>query len=370
MNQNATSYIPKSSMLFVTALMAAVIAMLEGDIIYRLYVDRMRLSTAIITHIAIFIVLGWWVYFNYIKQEDLRIPLLLWLSVTGSGVFGALTCLVTITLYYLYIKTASSFAEWLASIFPERKEAHSDVYERLKFGWDDFSEKRGVIPFRDIIALGTTNQKRMALVKMSRHFKPSFAPALLAAVNDESNPIRVQAATIISKLENEFFHVIMEMEEELEKNPEDGNLLRKIADRCDAYAYSGLLDREQQDRLRIKAIVHYKGYLEITPDDADAIFALGRLYLRCHKPQEAYSVFRKTIKLKGEVTANIVPWYMEALFNIGRITELKEFAYNNLDKIDKDNRHLLHIYEMAKLWALGIDEEQLLVIHKKSTGSG
>ena len=58
--------------------------------------------------------------------------------------------------------------------------------------------------FRDILALGSFEDKQAALAILTRRFTPPLAPALRLALNDPDAAIRVQAATAAARIEDLF----------------------------------------------------------------------------------------------------------------------------------------------------------------------
>ncbi len=345
-----------ASRLFLYSLASAMLFIIEFFLLYLLRSEDLSLFAAAFIHSAISATLAVWFALASWRRQDIRLPLFLWLMVMAMGAFGAGLVLCTILLYVLYIRTATSFAEWFASIFPDTGSREESIYERLKFGWEDFSEKHGVMPFKDVMTLGSEQQKRLALAKIARHFKPEFVPALRLALADPSNPIRVQAAAIIAKLEQDFSRVILHMERGLEERPNDPALLHQTGERCDAYAYSGLLDRQRERDFRHKAIRYFERFLEIRPGEHDALFALGRLYLRNKQPLKAYQALKVMLSGKQHAARSIVPWMMECLYQLRKFSELKAFAKANISYIDPQDVRLLRTYEAAKLWAEGAPE--------------
>lgn len=342
-----------ADLLFIYGLAAGVLMALEFFLLYLLRSEEVSLFVAAAVHSGLSIMLAAWCGLIRLKRHDLRLPLFLWLMVMAMGAFGAGLVLCSILLYVVYTRTATSFVEWFASIFPDTGSVEEGIYERLKFGWEDFSEKHGVVPFKDVMLLGTEQQKRLALAKIARHFKPEFAPALRMALASPSNPIRVQAAAIIARLEQDFSRVILHMEHTLEQRPNDPQLLHQIGERCDAYAYSGLLDRQRERDFRRKAIEYFERFLAIRPGEYEALFALGRLYLRDSKPLKAYQSLKIILLAKRHPSPQVIPWMMECLYKLKRYSELKNFAQTNLSYIDSRDPRQIRTLETAKLWAEG-----------------
>jgi tetratricopeptide (TPR) repeat protein len=192
-------------------------------------------------------------------------------------------------------------------------------------GRDESSKTYSVIPFLDVLSFGNETQKRQALAKMTSHFHPNFAPAFKKALSDDSNTIRVQAATAITKIENQFTERLMKLAKVKEQYEREPVVVLALAEHYDNYAYTGLLDADREQANRQRAFEHYQEYLELDPQSLDVRTRVGRILMRNKEFDKACEWFRKCADL-GYVSEAIFQWYSEALFECGRYDELRRLT--------------------------------------------
>ena len=178
------------------------------------------------------------------------------------------------------------------------------------------------MPFADVMRLGSENQKRRALAKMTSRFSPRFAPAFKIALNDSNNTIRVQAATAIAKIERDFGTKLDRIEMARAKEPKNPFLIMALAKFYDDYAFTGVLDPELEQLNRERAVNTYKTYLQHDPNSSDAWTAIGRLMFRNKQWEEAADWFRHALD-RGWKSETMVLWYFECLFRLGQFRELR-----------------------------------------------
>lgn len=348
--------------LIIFCIISAVVMVFEGWIIKSLENGSIEFITAIGMHFAVIFLLGLWVLFKNFMKDDIKAPVLLILTVGVIGPYGAAICIVAILLFFIYTRTAEGFLDWFKSMFPDEDINETHIYERLEHGYDDLSEKHSITPFADVIALGTEDQKRVAIAKMTLHFSPQFAGALLAALNDASNPIRVQAATALAKIEHDFSKRLIKMEKDLEKRPDNLSLLLSLARNYDAYAHCGLLDEEREAIIRGKAVYFYEKYLKLRPASKTNPLILGRLYLSDRQPEKIHKMLKREIDKKRKPAAHIVMWYMESLFQLGKFAELRKFCKDNYEKFQDRDAKFMAVFEFMKLWSSDMSDEEMKVM--------
>lgn len=258
--------------------------------------------------------------------RDARFMLLLGTSTAGLGVFGAFGTLLSIVLHLWMMQISQTFAEWFASIFPRRTLSKPELlYDDLTFGRDQNPYAYSVIPFMDVMEIGSEAQKRKALGRMMEFFDPQFAPAFRKALGDSSNTVRVQAATAVTKVENLFLEELMKIIGLSRQYPKDAVIKLALAEHYDDYAFTGILDEERERLNRTKAQEHYREYLELKPGDINVRVRAGRLMLRRKQYTEAADWFARCLA-DGYSSDSLIIWYMEALFRSGRYAELRKQA--------------------------------------------
>ena len=79
------------------------------------------------------------------------------------GIFGAMGTLISILMHFWHMRLAQSFSEWFSTIFPRfERELPEKIYDNIMFGRDENPLSYSVIPFSDVMEIGSENQKREA----------------------------------------------------------------------------------------------------------------------------------------------------------------------------------------------------------------
>jgi tetratricopeptide (TPR) repeat protein len=223
------------------------------------------------------------------------------------------------------------------------------IYDSIMEGLDENPRSYNVMPFVEVMRLGSENQKRRALAKMSTRFSPKFSQAFRIALADSSNTIRVQAATAVAKVEREFMAKLERIEEARARNPKDPVLTLALAKFYDDYAFTGVLDAELEKLNRERAINTYKNYLQQDPNSAEAWVAIGRLLYRNKQWAEAADWFRHALD-RGWKLNTMLLWYFECLFRLGQFRELRRAVLEHgrgimgQDELPKDVRDSVSLW--------------------------
>ncbi|MES2984660.1 MAG: hypothetical protein V4735_05685 [Pseudomonadota bacterium] len=262
-------------------------------------------------------------YTQYRRGMDVQHLALLAIVSSVTGIFGAVGALLGFVSTLIFRARAQRFGDWYESIFPtDTPSDPQTIYDTIIEGIDENPSAYGVMPFTDVMRLGSENQKRRALAKMTSRFSPRFAPAFRVALADSSNTIRVQAATAIAKVEREFASKLERIELARVKEPGNTQLTLVLAKFYDDYAFTGVLDSELEKLNRERAIQSYKSYLADSPNSAEAWIAVGRLLFRSQQWEQAAEWFRNALD-RGWMVDTMVLWYFECLFRLGQHRELR-----------------------------------------------
>lgn len=353
---------------FVYFLLAIAVFILEVDVIYALNQKVIiDIKQIIFIHFIVLFVVAAITYIQGKRGKDIRLPLLLLIMTTVTGVIGAGLYIVS-NIFYLFFKSvAVPFIKWFMELFPDEKHSETRVlYERILDGLDDYSDHDEIEPFINIMRQGTLRQKQVALTKITRYFQPGFAPALLSAVNDSNNAIRVQAATSIARIEKIFAEKFEALEKLLVYRHDNLNRLKLLASLCKEYAESGILDPERTTKSRDKAIDIYEHCLNIIEgkDDEEGIrVALAYLYMQKNQFDKANDCLIGVIR-KGKKTVSVafVSCYMQVLFKARRLPGVRGIAkqFGNLLDIE-DQLQKKQVTEILKLWSEGITKASLVL---------
>jgi hypothetical protein len=263
--------------------------------------------------------------------RDARLPAMLVVSTAVAGPFGAAGTLLTLALGEVFSRTSMTFEEWYESLFPTEETGHGRGILGLVKGINALADgQTNVLPLNDILSFGSFAQKQAAVTLITKYYKPSFAPVLKKALADESNAIRVQAATAMAKIEAEFLSKMMTLSREAEKRPGDKAALGALAAHFDDYAFSGVLDPKREVETRGLAVGAYQRLLALEPSDAHARSAVGRLFVRQRMYAEAAEWYGRYPVNEWPPVARL--WHMESLFALGRYAELRLLAAEPLSE--------------------------------------
>lgn len=330
---------------------AIVLTILHGAILYLAVGTELWAGLPVLAHLVIATVTCLWAYGQF--KADMDVPFLALLAITSTvaGVFGAAGTLLCFIMQGIFRQKAHSFKEWFALIFPPDYTTESeDVYNDIVVGIDENPIQYGVMPFIDVMDLGSEIQKQRALSKMTMKFHPRLAPAFHKALRDPSNAIRVQAATSVAKIEGQFMERLENIEAAREKEPNNLHIHYALAKHYDDYAYTGLLDPERELLNREKAIETYKAYLQHDPNNTDAYAAIGRLLFRSKKWEQASEWFRHALDRGWKMKAMML-WYMECLYRLGDYRELRAAA-QNYGRVAIESEDLpKEVREAVSIWA-------------------
>lgn len=277
----------------------------------------------LLIHAIVSAVTGVIAYAQYRKGMDVQHLALLAIVSSMTGIFGAVGAFLGFFFTVIFRGRSYHFREWYATIFPtDLPSEPQTIYDSITEGLDENPSAYSVMPFADVMRLGSENQKRRALAKMTSRFSPRFAEAFKAALSDNNNTIRVQAATAIAKVEREFAAKLSRIEMARTKQPNDPTLTLALAKFYDDYAFTGVLDGELEKLNRSRAISAYKTYLQQDPNSSEAWVAIGRLLYRDQQWAEAAEWFRAALD-RGWKMNSMVLWYFECLFRLGQHRELR-----------------------------------------------
>ncbi len=301
-------------------------AALHGANCYLLFWQGLPLIYSIAIHVILSVVIILVTKVLHQAGRDVRLLYVLAVCSTGASFFGALGVLLSGVMTILYNHFSLPFSEWYKAIYPDfSMSREQELYDRITSGKDETVAAYSVISFADIMNLGTEVQKRRAITRMTDQFHPLFAPSFKQALQDESNTVRVQAASSIIKIEDQFSKILQQIEKLEQKSDKDAKLKLGLARYYDSFAFTGLLDEKRESENRTKALKKYKEYLDLRPSDIDARIEAGRALLRSGQANQAVELFQDCIKA-GYSADTLKYWLLEAYFHAGRYDELRKSA--------------------------------------------
>ncbi len=334
---------------WVVSLVALVV---EGALLWLVLQNTVTVGWAVAGHGTVVLALGLWVFLCSRAHRDLHIPMLLTITTAVMGLFGALGSVCVLGFLPLFRRHSKSFEEWHSILFPAEimtsTEALTEHITRTYRDQDSIQPE--VTPFIDVLTSGTTDQKLAMISMVVKHFRPILAPVLRMALNDPNNAIRVQAATAMALIEEEFTKRTLGIEVAATTRPDNPVTLKTLARHYDNYAQTGILDDERERENQNKAIQAYQKYLGFKSDDIEARLAIGRILLKSQSFAEANAWFEKCLK-DGFDTFDIILGYMEGLFHAGRFQDLRELARSHYAEMTSADILPAGVVEAIKLWA-------------------
>jgi hypothetical protein len=270
--------------------------------------------------------------------------------------FGPLAPAALLVFYPLYLRfraTATPFADWYRQLFPEDQGALStQLYQSIVRRELPRSDYTPVVSYIDMLAHGTVEQRIAVIATVARNFRPVFAPVLKAAVADGNPEVRVQAATAIAKITDDFVSRVQALEVVLARRSSDATCMRELAKAYDEYAYTGILDDALEQNNRLRALQLWLNYCELEPGDNDATLAVGRLLMRLERHGLAAQWLERSFA-EGRATRQAVLWYMEVLYAQGRTDALRALAAQTVTDLAQDRTLSPKAVSAVQLWATG-----------------
>lgn len=285
------------------------------------------------------------------RGKDVRQPAFLTVFSLALGPFGSILFILLLLFYFTYSLRANVFSEWLENLFPTSDDNPVLLlYERLLQRWDDLSSKAETIPYRDIMALGTTEQKQAALAKIGKDFRPELAAVLMEALNDKTNAIRVQVATTLAKLDGNFTNKINQLEIQHQKIPNDIEVIEEIARLCFERASSGLLEKIKATQLLEMSYDYYGRLLHFKPEDRVKGLIANTL-LHMGKTEDAKEILKDLIDSEdAHLRPLFVQSFLRALFDMREYAALHDFCIQFSDLDADENAQNYVLMEYIRLW--------------------
>ena len=331
---------------------------IEFAVLAELIRGAMSFTSASAIHIAVCTVLWGYAIFNLVRDRWRRGDLLLALTITTTGLFGAVGCLYAFVLHKHYSRKTRSFQEWYESLFPDEvRDEAMELFEDIESGRDSLASANSVESFGDILAYGSFEQKLAVLALVSRHFRPEFAAPLKQALEDDAPAIRVRAATAMADIENAYLSRSLELTKELEESPDDFDANHAMAVFLDDYVFSGILDDVTKEENRKAAFDYYRRCHEIDPSHDGVHLAIARILLR-EGNHEGVVSWLKEAREQGLNDPRADDWFMESLYALRDYDGLREAAANHYSQDPANTLPTRRTGEIAALWAANDEPEK------------
>ncbi len=242
------------------------------------------------------------------------------------GPFGMVSAVMAGLLSACFVNDSAHTKALLAVLLPALKESPiTEAARRLRAGLDRVDEGTTPIPFFDLMAYGSIEQKRAVIGATLRYFSPELTSVLRLGLKDETNSVRVLAATALVTLEEKYHARFVILQKEIACYPDDRELIGLYAKHCEAFAFSNLLGEERAAKMREHAIY---AYLELIKDQEPSLemsLSLAHLYLTDGQPEKALACLSSWIAEKEPAT-DVILFYGEALYALNRYDELRKLG--------------------------------------------
>jgi polysaccharide biosynthesis protein PelE len=245
---------------------------------------------------------------------------------------------------------AQSQPSW-SSLLTEDEDAQP--FERAEANVEaTLGRRAAVVPFADVLAQGTLEQKQEMVSVIAANFQPSFARALRAAMNDTEPAVRMMAAAAAARIESRFLDASMALETQWADEPSNAHRALELARHYDAFAATDLLDESRADEARSRALEMYQLAARDLPRDSTIAQATVRLLLKLGREEEAIGLYHQRMD-DGSAPPALASWYLECLYRRHRFGELRRHAAALAHRVrDLDMLHPRSVDAM-QLWALG-----------------
>lgn len=285
------------------------------------------------------------------KKENLLFSLITWISLVLFGPLGAFCYLCGVPVFLLSRTFTLPFEKWYASLFPDLEFIHvlssKNSLESAKHV-DPIQQK--MLDFQDVLYRGTREEKQAALDKVAKEFHPELIPILKMGLDDASDQIRVQTASILSQITHAFESKKSTLLEEIQKNSSNPHPNLQLATYLEAYISTGLLEGLKEKENQELVIASYKQYIEKQPHDSKAWMDLGRFLNKINAFDHIILWFEEREHIEAKNSEKIYAWYWEALYMLHQFNKLTESARKTYQTILKSD-HQKELFECVQLWA-------------------
>lgn len=185
-----------------------------------------------------------------------------------------------------------------------------------------------------------------------KDFDPIYVPLLKLAADDKENTLRMQAAAIIAKINQDFENKLKKLNREAAAKKKSSAVDLKFAQLFDAHAYSGLLSPYLAHESQMKALSYYTHYLNACPGDGATWLAKGRLLFRLQHYSEAVALFADYEQRFGPLPFNALGWYLETLYHLKDYSGLSALAKTVSSRLADSDRGFTEIVKVIDTWKM------------------
>jgi hypothetical protein len=290
-----------------------------------------------ILHLIVCVFLYLYLYCMKRLNVDLRYPVLLAGTTVFTSVYGVLISFLVLVLSPLFAHYGGNEEDLFKAIFPELKKDHlSRLNNQYLKSHSRVSISCEIQPFREIMQLGTVEQKRAVIEKILRYFQPQYADILQNGVKDENNGIRVLSATALIALSKEFLNTAEKLAMEVALDKDNFQLRLKYAMYLAYCGHTQILEEEHQEKVIQEALQHYQILASTFSQDESLSIAQATLNLLLKKPQHALDLLKPYLLKQKKMQKEINRAAFKAFYQLGLFNEMTALAeYEKKDSLDE-----------------------------------
>jgi hypothetical protein len=314
-------------------------ALAEALIVFSAVTLDPPVSMLVAAHLMVTLLLAGAAWRRWRQGGDASVLLLLAITTAGTGLFGPVGMLAAMMADIRQPSDISIDKKPVADRISER--LHSSILA----GRELSCRSSGLASFRDVLALGSFQDKQTALAIITRRFTPQLGPALRMALHDPDAAVRVQAATAAARIEDLFLAGAARYTAHVAEHPNDPDCRLALARHLLGHAEAGLCPPERAAADLEQALLHLRQAVALAPLRRDIRLTIAKVQLHRRDPQEAA---RHLEALMEPMSADEVMTYAEALYRISRWQELRRLFKSVMVRPDLPSQ----VRRMAVLWAI------------------
>lgn len=297
----------------------------EAALGYSVFAHPFGATTILAIHVASVGLAACALWFLRRRGDDCRLSVFAVFAMAAAGPLGAIAALLTFALHGLLRLRLRNVECRYDQLFPDLPETRAEALAReVAEGRLPVKPPDGVVPFVDVMALGSFEQKQAAITRISARFRPEFAGALWRALSDPEPALRVQAATVTSRIEKDFDRRAVELERRLSSG--DSTVRRDLARHLERMADSGLIDDHRSRAFRERALALWRSCeADTRNDETDEAIVRGLLSLG--RADEACAWFERPDRdPTATMATRLAVLRFESLFQTRRYAELRSLC--------------------------------------------
>lgn len=314
--------------------------------------NGMPVIAIVAAHLLVLLLCYLGILLYYRRGWDMRFCATLAVMGTILGPFGLVIGVLTAISYKIFATRQLDSKELLEELLPEFQEHPiAEASHRLRTGLDKVEDNTTPVPFLDVMGFGSMEQKRAVIGVTLRYFTPELTEVLRVGLRDNTNSIRVLSATAMVALEEKYYARLVELQQQVEKHPDDMDTLLDYAKHSSSFALSNILGDERSARMRGLSIHAYEILCSSSDASEETAVGLARLLLANDEPEKAMLVLAPWAENEQTMTIDVLNYYGEALFRLRRLGDLRLFARQGLRMITDFNAASDETRSILTLWA-------------------